>query len=125
MKKLSAISVGLLSVAVSGAALAVNGGPKKDILFHCGCTADGEALEWAMLNVSKNARGHRNHVPGQEEECYDESGSYVGTYTRGWADCEAEGGADITDVEDCFSVSGYTFYTDSSTSFQVGDYCED
>jgi hypothetical protein len=118
MNKLSAVSVGLLSLAISGA---VGANAHKDTVYHCGCSPDGSELVWSEKFVNKNAGGHAEH--SYSEDCYVGS-SLIGTYNRGYDDCEEAGLPDVRDVDQCESASGYDFGRDGD-SFNVGDNCEE
>ena len=63
----------LMFLLTSGSVLA--GKPKTE-LFHCGCEVTNDqteeastSLNWKLLNVSNNGKGHLKHVTGDVEEC--------------------------------------------------------
>jgi len=69
----------------AGTAFAVK---EKATIWHCGCAADGESLEWHKISVSTRALGHENHFVGSEKTCYDsETGEEALTLTRNADDC--------------------------------------
>ena len=66
----------------------------KVSIAHCGCNSDGNGLEWKVLNVSNNAKGHRNHVEGHDTFCSgvdDEGNDSLNSFSRGADDCAIDG----------------------------------
>lgn len=98
MKKISIVLSGIMLIGISGTSFA--GKPTDVALMHCGCTAEGDDLEFTYQVVNSNSeRGHKNHVIDSEKTCYFDD-EPVGTYVRTANDCTLADGI-WTDVGWC------------------------
>jgi hypothetical protein len=91
MKKLIVFVASLAAFAFAGGALAQS--PGKANILHCGCVTDTEgalAMAYVDVNVSNKARGHRQHVAGSLDTCFNGVDTYI-DFQRTGADCLVSG----------------------------------
>ena len=100
MKKLSLVLLSLVLIGFAGIALA--GKPTETMIAHCGCNYDGDAMEWQIITVNPNSKGHQNHEVDDTEECWDPTDTYVEYLDRDYDDCELVG--QLTGLETCAEV---------------------
>ena len=108
MKKLLVTSACLLLSFVAGGAMAAK--PEKSQILHCGCTLDDEGMAtmvYTEISVSKNARGHLNHIAGSIDSCFDgvdeDGNDTYADFVRIGSDCQL-GGEQLGDLAECGDV---------------------
>jgi len=72
MKNFLSVSTLICLGMLGFSSTALAGKPTETVIAHCGCNYYGEAMEWQIITVNPNAKGHLQHVPGPEE-CLDEN----------------------------------------------------
>jgi len=85
-------------VGFSSTALA--GKPTETVIAHCGCNYLGDALEWQIITVNPNGKGHLQHNPGPEE-CLDENDENPVTLDRYFNDCTIVGVLNTAGLQLC------------------------
>ncbi len=96
MKKLTALGIALLALGgLSTASLA--GPPPKAYVLHCGLNHDCTGMEYVLLYINSNSKGHVNHKHPRTESC-DAPDGLGGTITKNFQQTSE-------DIED-----GQTFY---------------
>lgn len=98
------------------ATTAFAGGPKTS-LAHCGCNANGDDLEWQIINVSSKSKGHQQHLAGDMETCVvtDDAGIIVmeTNFERGESDCIISG--TLENVGNCPTAIPFPMQDESCT----------
>jgi hypothetical protein len=87
MKMIGLMVMSLVFVGVSSPALAK--APKATIL-HCGCNEAGDGMQYWEIEVSRNSGGHRNHVVGSVDSCFDGVDTFT-DFVRTGDDCKVSG----------------------------------
>lgn len=64
--------------------------PPKSWILHCGCTEDGQSMEYVAIRVSSRARGHDLHIADTVESCFDGVDTYI-DFLRTGSDCQLDG----------------------------------
>jgi hypothetical protein len=87
-----------LTIVISAFASTAFAGGAKTSILHCGCTEDGTAMAYEEISVSKNSKGHKNHVALSADSCmsgYDSDGFALFTdFVRTGDDCTLGGSLD-------------------------------
>lgn len=97
-------------VGFSSTALA--GKPTETIIAHCGCNFFGDALEWQIITVNPNAKGHLQHNPGPEE-CLDENDENPVTLDRDFHDCTIVGTLNTAGLMECSTYATFPVQDES------------
>ena len=88
----------LLTLAISAVASTAYAAKEKTSILHCGCTEAGDAMVYEEISVSKNSKGHKNHLATSTDACvsgYDIEGSPLFTdFVRTGDDCSLSGSLD-------------------------------
>ena len=80
MKKLTALGIALLAFGgLSTASLA--GPPPKMYVWHCGLNHDCTGMEYVLLYINSNSKGHLDHKSPRTESC-DAPDGLGGTITK-------------------------------------------
>jgi hypothetical protein len=91
MKKSLVFLACLSAFSFTGGAIAQS--PGKANILHCGCVTDAEgvlAMAYVDVNVSNKARGHRQHIAGSLDTCFNGVDTYI-DFQRTGADCLVSG----------------------------------
>lgn len=101
MKKLIISLACLSAFGVAGAATAAP--PGKAAILHCGCVVDSTtgavSMAYIAISVSNKSKGHRNHVIGSQDTCFDGVSQFF-DFERTGADCAKEGSS-LSGLETC------------------------
>jgi len=98
--------------ALGFSSTAMAGKPTETVIAHCGCNYYGDAMEWQIITVNPNAKGHLQHIPGPEE-CLDENDENPVTLNRDYHDCTIVGTLNTTGLGVCTNVTPYPVQDES------------
>jgi hypothetical protein len=85
-----AITCLLFVLFIGMATTALADPPAKSTILHCGCTPEGDGMEYVAISVSSKTKGHDAHVVGSIDSCFDGVETFT-DFVRTGSDCQVDG----------------------------------
>jgi hypothetical protein len=102
MKNILLVSTLICLGMIGFSSTALAGKPTETLIAHCGCNYYGDAMEWQIITVNPNSKGHQNHRVDDTEVCLDENDEDPLELDRDFNDCEL--GGQLDGLEACSEV---------------------